>query len=119
MPRAKGGPRARKKHKKVVKEAKGFRGLRSKTFRRAQEAVIRKGEHAFHGRKQRRRDIRKLWIMRINAALKPFEIKYSRFISGLKKSNIKLNRKMLSEIAIHDPKTFEEVVNKVKENFSN
>jgi large subunit ribosomal protein L20 len=117
MPRVKGGPRAHAKHKKVLKLAKGYRAARSKNFRRANEAVIRAGEHAFQGRKERKRNFRRLWIVRINAALIPFEMKYSRFIAGLNKANIQLNRKMLSEIAIHDPKTFEEVVNKVNESF--
>ncbi|MDC0449113.1 50S ribosomal protein L20 [bacterium] len=110
MPRVKGGPRARKRHKKILKMARGYRGARSKTFKRAHEAVIRAGEHSFHGRKKKKRDLRRLWITRINAALDTHNLKYSRFIAGLKKTNIQLNRKMLSEIAIHDPKTFDEVV---------
>ena len=118
MPRVKGGPRARKKHKKIVKMAKGYRGTRSKLYRRAHEAVLRAGEHAFTGRKLKKRQMRRLWITRLNAALKPFDVKYSRFISGLKKAKIDLNRKMLSEMAINDPKSFEEVVKKVKESFN-
>lgn len=118
MPRVKGGPRARKKHKKVIKQAKGYRGTRSKLYKRANEAVIRAGEHAFAGRRIRRRDMRKLWIQRISGALSNYDINYSRFISGLKKANITLNRKMLSELAINDPKAFEQIVNKAMESFN-
>ncbi|GIW69646.1 MAG: 50S ribosomal protein L20 [Patescibacteria group bacterium] len=114
MPRVKGGTRTRAKHKKALKLAKGYRGTRNRLFKRAQEAVIRAGEHAFEGRKQRKRDMRRLWIARISGALTQYEMKYSRFISGLKKSGILLNRKTLSEMAIHDPKAFEKVVNTVK-----
>lgn len=119
MPRVKGGPRARKKHKKVLKQAKGYRGTRSKLYKRANEAVLRAGEHAFAGRKKRRRDLRKLWITRINAALTPHDISYSRFIKALKTLNIKLDRKILAELAVNDPKAFEQVVAKAKESFSN
>ncbi|MFZ5425180.1 MAG: 50S ribosomal protein L20 [Patescibacteria group bacterium] len=114
MPRVKGGPRAHKRHKKVLKLAKGYRGTRSTNFRRAREAVLRAGEHAFAGRRQRRRDIRKLWIARINAALTQYEVKYSRFIKGLKDANIELDRKVLAEMAINDEKGFEAIVKKVK-----
>jgi large subunit ribosomal protein L20 len=110
MPRVKGGPRARARHKKILKMAKGYRMSRSKLFKRANEAVIRAGEHSFAGRKQRKRNFRRLWISRLNGALDQHGIKYSRFISALKRAKIELNRKMLSEIAINDPKTFEEIV---------
>jgi large subunit ribosomal protein L20 len=113
MPRVKGGPAGHRKHRKVVKLAKGYRGSRSKLFKRANEAVLRAGEHAFAGRRKRRRDIRTLWIARINAALTGYDINYSRFIAGLKDLNINLNRKMLSETAINDPKAFEEIVTRV------
>jgi large subunit ribosomal protein L20 len=116
MPRVKGGPRAAKRHKKVLKLAKGYRGTRSKNYKRASEAVLRAGEHAFRGRRKRPGEMRKLWITRVNAALTKHNIMYSRFISALKKSNIDLNRKMLSEIAINDPKSFDEIVDKVKKN---
>lgn len=114
MPRVKGGPRAHARHKKILKLAKGYRMSRNRLFRRANEAVIRAGEHAFAGRRIRRRDFRSLWITRISGALTPFDMNYSTFINGLKTANIELNRKMLSELAIHDPKAFEEVVSKVK-----
>ncbi|MFC1700140.1 50S ribosomal protein L20 [Patescibacteria group bacterium] len=114
MPRVKGGPRAHLRHKKVIKLAKGYRGSRSKLYKRAREATIRAGEHAFAGRKLRKRDMRRLWIKRINAALTPYEISYSRFMPALKKAKIDLNRKMLSEIALNDPEGFKEIVEKLK-----
>lgn len=114
MPRVKGGPRAHRKHKKILKAAKGYKGTRSKLFRRAHEAVLRAGEHAFAGRQKKKRDMRKLWIARISAALYNTDVNYSSFMNGLKKANINLNRKMLSEIAVNDPKAFGELVTKVK-----
>ena len=116
MPRVKGGPRAHQRHKKILKLTKGYRGSRSKLVKKGKEASIRAGEHAFAGRRIRKRDIRRLWIQRLNAALTPFEIQYSRFIAGLKKAKIDLNRKMLSEIALNDPEGFKEIVEKVKKN---
>lgn len=118
MPRAKTGTVRRKRHKKILKETKGYRMTRSKLYKRAHEAWIRAGEHQFAGRKQRKRDFRTLWIQRINAALTPFNINYSRFIHLLKEEDIKLNRKMLAEIALNDPKTFESIVKKVRKNGS-
>ena len=115
MPRAKGGPRGHRKHVKILKLAKGYRGTRSKLFKRANEAVVRAGEHAFAGRRQRRRDLRRLWIMRINGALTSHEIKYSKFMDGLKKVKIELDRKNLSEMAINDEHAFKKVVERVKE----
>ena len=116
MSRVKGGVRTHRNHKKILKLAKGYRMTRSSLFKKAQEAVVRAGEHAFEGRKQRRRDLRKLWITRISAALTDKGIQYSRFIDGLNKSKILLNRKMLSEIAIRDSKAFDTIVEKVKAN---
>ena len=113
MTRVKGGPRARHKHKKIIQQAKGYRGSRSKLFKRAHEAVIRAGEHSFAGRKLRKRDMRRLWITRISGALTGYDINYSRFIKGLKDAEIDLNRKTLSEMAINDPKAFKEVVKTV------
>jgi large subunit ribosomal protein L20 len=117
MTRVRGGPRAHRRHKKVLKLAKGYRGTRSKLFKRAHEAVLRAGEHAFAGRRLRRRDLRRLWITRLNGALTKYNITYSKFIKGLKDSKIELNRKMLSEMAIHDPTAFEKVVETVKKSF--
>lgn len=114
MPRVRGGPRGHRRHKKVIKAAKGYRGSRSKLFKRANEAVLRAGEHSFAGRKLRKRNMRRLWIARINGALTPYDINYSTFMHGLKDADIDLNRKMLSEIAINDPKAFEQIVSKVK-----
>jgi large subunit ribosomal protein L20 len=119
MPRVKGGLRTHARHKKIIGLAKGYRMSRSVLFKRAQEAVMRAGEHAFAGRKKRKRDMRTLWISRLNSALFNFEIKYSRFIAGLKKSNIELDRKSLSEMAIHNPSHFAEVVKVVKSSISN
>ena len=116
MPRVKGGFKTNRRHKKILKLAKGYRGTRSKLIKRANEAVLRAGEHAFEGRRKRKGDMRQLWISRINAALRKHDIMYSRFVNGLKKSKIELNRKMLSEIAINDPKSFDEIVAKVKQN---
>ncbi len=113
--RIKGGLRAHRKHKKVLQLAKGYRMTRSKLFRRAQEAVLRAGEHAFAGRRKRRRDLRSLWIVRINGALSEKGLNYSRFINGLQKADIELNRKMLSEMAIHNPDHFEQIVKRVQE----
>jgi large subunit ribosomal protein L20 len=113
--RIKSGFKAHRKHKKVLQMAKGYRMTRSKLFRRAQEAVLRAGEHAFAGRRKRRRDVRTLWIIRVNAALTEKGLNYSRFINGLKKANIEINRKMLSEMAIHNPDHFDQIVKKVQE----
>jgi large subunit ribosomal protein L20 len=114
MPRVKGGVKSHRKHKKIIKLAKGYRGSRSTLYKRAAEAVRRVHEHEFAGRRQKRRDLRRLWIARINGALFDLNIKYSRFIDALKKADITLDRKTLSEMAINDPKGFTEVVNKVK-----
>lgn len=114
MARAKNGFSKHRKHRKVWTLAKGFRGSRNRLFKRANEAVLRSGRHAFEGRIQRKRDMRTLWIQRINGALYNHGIKYSRFISGLKKANITLDRKMLSEMAINDPKGFDSIVTTVK-----
>ena len=112
--RVKVGTVRRAAHKKVLKLAKGFWMTRHKRFRVANEAVMHAGRYAYEGRRIRRRDMRQLWIVRLNAALKPFEIKYSRFIKALSDKNVILNRKMLSELAIHDPNAFKAVVESVK-----
>lgn len=114
MTRVKGGPKGRRKHKKILKATKGYRGTRSKLFRPAHEAYLHAGEYAFAGRKLRKRDFRRLWIQKINAALKPFDISYSRFIKKLKDANIELDRKSLAEIAVSDPETFEKIVKEAK-----
>jgi large subunit ribosomal protein L20 len=116
--RIKGGPRGHRKKVKVLAQAKGYRGARSKQFRKANEAVVRAGEHAFAGRKIRRRDFRRLWIARINGALSQEGIMYSRFAAGLKKSEIMLDRKSLSELAYSDIGAFKKVVDIVKPHIS-
>lgn len=114
MTRVKGGHRGHRKHVKVLTAAKGFRGTRSKLFKRANQAVLRAGQHAFEGRRQRRRELRTLWIVRINAGLTEHNIKYSRFIKALKDVNITLDRKTLAEMAVNDAKGFAKVVEMVK-----
>mgnify|MGYP000492496070 FL=1 len=114
MARVKGALATRKRRKRVLKLAKGYRGAKSKLFRTAKQAVMKSLVYSYTGRKLRKRDFRKLWITRISAAAKMNGINYSRFMNGLKKANIDMNRKMLSEIAIADPKAFAELVEKAK-----
>ena len=115
MARVKGALNTRKKHKKILKLAKGFRGAESKQYRTANQAVMRSMQNAYIGRKRRKRDFRRLWIARISAAAKMNGMNYSTFINGLKKAGIDLNRKMLSEIAIADPAAFTALTEKAKE----
>jgi len=103
-----------KKRRKILKLASGYRGAKSKLYRTAREQVMKSGQYAYVGRKLRKRDMRKLWITRINAAARQNGMSYSRFISGLIKANVTLNRKMLSEIAISDPAKFTELCNTAK-----
>lgn len=110
MSRVKRGIVTKKRHKRVLKRAKGFYGQRSKIFRRAQETVLRAMEYSFKSRKLRKRDFRALFITRINAACSAHGISYNVFINGLKKSNVQLNRKMLSQLAIFEPKAFEKLI---------
>ena len=112
MPRARNGAARRQSKKRVFAQAKGNRGGRRNHWRSVQEAVIRAGVNAYRDRRLVKRDYRQLWIVRINAACRPRGISYSRFINGLKHAGIALNRKMLSEIAIHDPATFDTLVEK-------
>ncbi|MCI5970480.1 MAG: 50S ribosomal protein L20 [Clostridia bacterium] len=114
MARVKGALATRKRRKRVLKLAKGYRGAKSKLFRTAKQAVMKSLVYAYTGRKLRKRDFRKLWITRISAAAKMNGINYSRFMNGLKRANIDMNRKMLSEIAVADPKAFTELVEKAK-----
>ncbi len=116
MARVKGGVNAKKRHKKVLKQAKGYYGAKSKLFRPANQAVMKSLNYAYIGRKLRKRDFRKLWITRINAAARANGMSYSKFISGLKKANIEVNRKMLSEMAIHDATGFSKLVEMAKSN---
>ncbi len=114
MARVKKAMNARKKHKKVLKLAKGFIGSRSKLYRPANTFVMKALKNAYIGRKLKKRDFRRLWIQRINAAARMNGISYSKFMNGLKKAGITLNRKMLSEIAIADPKAFTALVEQAK-----
>lgn len=116
MARVKGAVNAKKKHKKILKLAKGYYGMKSKIFKAANPAVMRALRSSYIGRKQRKRDFRKLWIARINAATRMHNMSYSRFINGLKKAEVEINRKMLSEIAIHDAEGFAKLVELAKAN---
>ncbi len=114
MARVTGGVTTKRRHKKILKLAKGYRNIRRTSFRRAKEAVMKAGMHAYVGRKQKKRDFRGLWIIRINAALRAHDMKYSRFIGAMTEKSIIINRKMLSEIAIHHPEAFGKIVAAVK-----
>lgn len=114
MARVKGALNTRKKHKKVLKLAKGFRGGESRIYRTANQAVMRSMQNAYIGRKRRKRDFRRLWITRISAAAKQNGMNYSTFMNGLKKAGIEMNRKMLSEIAIADAAAFAQLVEEAK-----
>lgn len=114
MARIKGGLNAKKKHNRVLKLAKGYRGARSKQYRVAKQSVMRALTSSFAGRKQRKRQFRRLWIARINAAARMNGLSYSRFMYGLKLSEIDINRKMLSEMAISDPEGFASLVETAK-----
>ena len=114
MARVKGAMMTRKRRKKVLKLAKGYYGSKSKLFKTAKEAVMKSGQYAYIGRKQKKRDFRALWITRISAACRANDINYSTFMNGLKKAGIEMNRKMLSEIAIADPKAFASLVETAK-----
>ena len=114
MARVKGAMNARKKHKKVLKLAKGFRGSRSKLYRPAHTFVMKALKNAYIGRKLKKRDFRKLWIQRINAAARMNGISYSRLMNGLKLAGVEVNRKMLSEMAIQDPAGFAQLVEVAK-----
>lgn len=112
--RVKTGTVRHQRHKKVLDQAKGFWMTRHKRFKVANQAVMHSGNYAYEGRRIRRRDMRKLWIIRLNAALKPFQIRYSVFIKMMKDKKVELNRKMLSEIAIKDSATFKSIVAFIK-----
>ena len=114
MARVKGAMMTRKRRKKVLKLAKGYYGAKSKLFRVAKEAVMKSGQYAYIGRKQKKRNFRSLWITRISAACKMNGMNYSTFMNGLKKAGVTLNRKMLSEIAIHDAAAFTALTEKAK-----
>lgn len=99
-----------KKHRKVLKLAKGYKNARSRRFHAAQEAVLHAGQYAYAGRKLRKRDLRALWIVRLNAAVREHGLNYNKFISGLKKAKIEIDRKILADIAVSDPSTFRDII---------
>jgi large subunit ribosomal protein L20 len=114
MPRVKRGVTARRRHKKIMAQAKGYYGARSRTYRIAKQAVIKAGQYAYIGRKQRKRQFRALWIVRINAAARMAGLKYSTFMNGLKKANISLDRKILAELAVFNKAEFAQLAEKAK-----
>ncbi len=114
MSRVKRGIRTRARHKKILKQAKGYFGKKSKLFKVANQQVLKSGNYAYRDRRNKKRDFRKLWIARINAAARLNGMSYSRFMDGLKKSGVELDRKVLSDIAITDPKGFTALVEKAK-----
>lgn len=114
MTRVRNGVTTKARHKKVLKAAKGYFGSKHRLYKSAKEQLMHSGQYAFRDRRQKKRDFRSLWITRINAACRENEISYSRFIEGLNKAGIEVNRKMLSEIAISDPKAFSEIVKQAK-----
>ena len=118
MARIKGGMNAKKKHKRVLKLAKGYRGARSKQYRVAKQSVMRALEESYTGRKQKKRQFRQLWIARINAAARMNGLSYSKFMYGLKLAEVNVNRKMLSEMAISDPEGFASLVEVAKSNLA-
>ena len=114
MPRVKRGVTARARHKKVLKLAKGYYGARSRTYRVAKQAVTKAGQYAYRDRRQKKRQFRQLWIARINAASRQNGLSYSRFINGLKKASIEIDRKILADIAVFDKAAFAVLVEKAK-----
>ena len=114
MPRVKRGVTARARHKKVMKAAKGYYGARSRVYRVAVQAVTKAGQYAYRDRRQKKRQFRQLWIARINAAARQNGLSYSRLITGLKKASIEIDRKILSDIAVHDKMAFTALVEKAK-----
>ena len=119
MTRVKGGVVSKNRRRKVLKQAKGYFGSKHRLYKTAQEQLFHSGAYSYQDRKKRKGDFRKLWITRINAACRENEISYSKFIDGLNKANIEINRKMLSELAISDPKEFTKIVDLAKEALKN
>jgi len=114
MPRVKRGVTAHARHKKVLAKAKGFRGRRGNVYRIAKQAVMRAGQYAYRDRRQKKRDFRALWIVRINAAAREFGMTYSTLINGLKKASVEVDRKMLADIAVFDKQAFERIASQAK-----
>ncbi len=114
MPRVKRGVQAHARHKKVLKKAKGYQGARSRVYRVAKQAVTKAGQYAYRDRRQRKRQFRALWIARINAAARQCDMSYSRFMDGLNKAGIEVDRKVLADIAVHDSAAFSQLAEKAK-----
>lgn len=114
MARVKRGVVARRRHKKILKQAKGYYGARSRVFRVAKQAVIKAGQYAYRDRRQRKRQFRQLWIARINAGARVNGLSYSKFINGLKKASIEVDRKILADLAVHEKSAFSALVEKAK-----
>ena len=114
MPRVKRGTVARARHKKVLKQAKGFRGRRKSVYRVAKQAVMKAGQYAYRDRRQRKRQFRALWIARINAAVRELGMSYSVFMAGLKRANIDIDRKVLADLAVADKAAFAKIASQVK-----
>ena len=114
MPRVKRGTVARARHKKVLKQAKGYRGRRKNVYRVAKQAVMKAGQYAYRDRRQRKRQFRSLWIARINAAVRELGMTYSAFMSGLKRANIEIDRKVLADLAVMDKAAFAKIAGQVK-----
>ncbi len=114
MARVKRGVQAHRRHKKILDQAKGYYGARSRVYRVAKQAVIKAGQYAYRDRRQRKRDFRALWITRINAAARMHGLSYSRMIDGLSKSSIQIDRKILAELAVHDQEAFAALVSRAK-----
>ena len=118
MVRIRRGVQAKKRHKKILKQARGFRGARRRTFKVANQAVNRAGQYAYRDRRVKKRVFRSLWIVRINAAARQNGLSYSKLIAGLKKANIDLDRKTLADIAVNDKKTFSLIIKEAKSNLA-
>jgi len=114
MPRIKRGTQARKRHKKILKQAKGYYGARSRVYRVAKQAVTKAAQYAYRDRRQRKRQFRKIWILRINAISRKFDLSYNKLIYLLKINNIQINRKLLAYLALNNEKTFESIIKLIK-----
>ena len=114
MPRVKRGVTAHRRHKKILKKAKGYYGARSRVFRVAKQAVTKAGQYAYRDRRVRKRNFRSLWIQRINAAARQHGLTYGRMIDGLTKSGVEIDRKVLADLAVHEPVAFEALVEKAR-----
>jgi large subunit ribosomal protein L20 len=114
MPRIKRGTQARKRHKKVLKQAKGYYGARSRVYRVAKQAVIKAAQYSYRDRKQRKRQFRRIWILKINAISRKFDLSYNKLIYLLKINNIQINRKLLAHLAMNDENFFKSIINEIK-----